>query len=417
MTTQQSNQSQNFQKQIMSQLTSLIQKAAQELQKGKPGESCKQLKQLVKEPQLQPYFNQLKQDSQVQEILSIIDSQVPDFAKCGKKLQKKKPIKASCGCKTKNKIMRVGGKVVEVTVDCNGNIVKAAQGTKVRKGEVGINQLMFNSNNRNALTNKQTGMRTGDYRYYMGADNKLMRQNYDENTGWGTGTAADFDNDFQAWYDNQVGAGYNPFINGFTYKGNGQGIFDTEANAQAVLGNDLSQYANDDTVWWGRVKGNASNQAYTSEATGPTAQQAVDQLGYRGALQEAKDISRASIKTARQNFRDFRKGFSANNLWNKKAEGKDMTTRQVFLKQKKDLIQAAKNQRVANLNAIANTWLGQSQEVKMPILNDPGTSKVVHATESTTPQTPKPQTTTALSKKGSKAKKHICKFGGKLIEI
>jgi hypothetical protein len=35
-----------------------------------------------------------------------------------------------------------------------------------------------------------------------------------------------------------------------------------------------------------------------------------------------------------------------------------MTTRQVFLKQKKDLIQAAKNQRVANLNAIANTWLG-----------------------------------------------------------
>jgi hypothetical protein len=71
--------------------------------------------------------------------------------------------------------MRVGGKVVEVTVDCNGNIVKAAQGTKVRKGEVGINQLMFNSNNRNALTNKQTGMRTGDYRYYMGADNKLMR--------------------------------------------------------------------------------------------------------------------------------------------------------------------------------------------------------------------------------------------------
>jgi hypothetical protein len=110
------------QEQIMKELMSIVQQAATELQSNKPGQGVQTLAQIVNDPQGAELLNMLVQ--QVPEIEQVIEavSQMAGSYKCGGKA-KKKVKKGAKGCIPCKKLMRIGGTLTNVMVDCEGNII------------------------------------------------------------------------------------------------------------------------------------------------------------------------------------------------------------------------------------------------------------------------------------------------------
>jgi hypothetical protein len=110
------------QEQVMKELMSIVQQAATELQSNKPGQGVQTLAQIVNDPQGAELLNMLAQ--QVPEIEQVIEavSQMVGAYKCGGKA-KKKVKKGAKGCIPCKKLMRIGGKLTNVMVDCEGNII------------------------------------------------------------------------------------------------------------------------------------------------------------------------------------------------------------------------------------------------------------------------------------------------------
>lgn len=117
---------------VVNQIMSIIQSAAKELQSGKPGNAVKQLAAILQDEQGSQILDQIAQNSEeasqiIEAVQELVQSSNPMTAlKCGGKMKKKKVVKASKGCKceTYKKLMREGGVLTEVEVDCNGNIIK-----------------------------------------------------------------------------------------------------------------------------------------------------------------------------------------------------------------------------------------------------------------------------------------------------
>jgi hypothetical protein len=122
----------------MKELMAIVQQAATELQSNKPGQGVQTLAQIANDPQGSQLLDVLVQ--QVPEAGQIVEAVVKMVGafKCGGKT-KKKVKKGAKGCVPCKKLMRVGGRLINILVDCEGNIVKHATGGWIRKGQIGLN--------------------------------------------------------------------------------------------------------------------------------------------------------------------------------------------------------------------------------------------------------------------------------------
>ena len=158
--------------------------------------------------------------------------------KCGGKT-KKKVKKGAKGCVPCKKLMKVGGRLINVLTDCEGHIISKHQvgGWLIPKGENGLETKYKVSS---AYRAPKTGIGTANSsHYYVDSDNNLYTQTVDVSGNWTPGTPVDggFDNpDFQIWYTNL--ANNNPSNPGFWSTGlnANKTAFDTEANARAAMG-------------------------------------------------------------------------------------------------------------------------------------------------------------------------------------
>lgn len=114
------------------QLVSLIGRAYKEIQSGKPGQATQQLLQVMKDPQGgQMLSNLAQQMPQVGEALGAITKALQEMMGEAQSMEKggemipeeSKGGSAPCPCATHKKLFRIGGKICQITVDCEGNIV------------------------------------------------------------------------------------------------------------------------------------------------------------------------------------------------------------------------------------------------------------------------------------------------------
>lgn len=180
------------QEQVMKELMSIVQQAATELQSNKPGQGVQTLAQIVNDPQGAELLNMLVQ--QVPEIESVIEavSQMAGSYKCGGKT-KKKVKKGAKGCIPCKKLMRIGGTLTNVMVDCEGNIISRYQagGRFIPKAEKGLTAeqlaMLDTSHDLNwakgqpAFTKTKTA-KTGTH-YYLGNDGKTLYSATADNSG------------------------------------------------------------------------------------------------------------------------------------------------------------------------------------------------------------------------------------------
>ena len=334
--------------QAMQQLTPILEGATKELQSGKVGQNIQQLLSIASDAEGSDLLQQLASSNpQIEEIIQAalkLAQQEEEIA-----MQEK----GGCITCPKHKVlMRQGGRLVEILVDCHDRPVyakkgckvkkeckakkgckikkscKAKKGCKIKKGQIGI---------AGGLNKKYTGgpkvgviganeqIPTSPNIYYDSASNKWMQQNYIDGQGWGNASElsmADKTADLKQMTDGQVYTYWDPtkgqlmtrtynaaqkgwtaptaisdiYQQGFRYTGDGRGVFDTQANAVAALGQDTfdSYYDSDSKLKrWGSLTGTRGNLAIGSTSSDISARQAVDTLGFKGALREARDINAA----------------------------------------------------------------------------------------------------------------------------
>lgn len=173
----------------MQQLLALVDAAYGELQQQKPGRSLQYLLQLMQDPQGAQMLEVLKtQVPEVQDVLDHIEqaSLTSAFKKggCVKSKASKKVKKGAKGCVPCKRLMKIGGKLVNVLTDCEGNIISKHQagGWLIPKGEEGLTatqRAMLNTSHdlnwaksQAASVTTKTG-KVGD-RYYLGDDGKTL---------------------------------------------------------------------------------------------------------------------------------------------------------------------------------------------------------------------------------------------------
>lgn len=172
----------------MQQLLALVDAAYGELQQQKPGRSLQYLLQLMQDPQGAQMLEVLKtQVPEVQDVLDLIEQESLTSALkkggCVKAKASKKVKKGAKGCVPCKRLMRVGGKLINVWSDCEGNIISKHQvgGRFIPKGEGGLTaeqQAMLNSSHnaewaaRQAASTSTKTKKEGTY-YYIGTDGKV----------------------------------------------------------------------------------------------------------------------------------------------------------------------------------------------------------------------------------------------------
>ena len=307
------------QEQVMKELLNIVQQAATELQSNKPGQGVQTLAQIANDPQGSQLLDALVQ--QVPEAGQIVEAvmKMVGAYKCGGKT-KKKVKKGAKGCVPCKKLMRVGGKLVNVWSDCEGNIISKHQigGYLIPKGQVGLTAQFVQEPYRKAKASTDAG-NANDVHYYLGDDNKIYTQTYTTGTGWGAGKLADMNN-FKNWATtaNTSGQilGKNFFVNGFNFDYNTNMGIMSEADAQAA-GIDGSKYATAGKVVDG-VVGAGGNDLYGIEAKDPTKRDALNQRGLSPILNATFIQQNAANALAKENFRTQRRAvLKDKNLWGK----------------------------------------------------------------------------------------------------
>lgn len=307
------------QDQVMKELMAIVQQAATELQSNKPGQGVQTLAQIANDPQGSQLLNVLVQ--QVPEAGQIIEAvmKMVGAYKCGGKA-KKKVKKGAKGCVPCKKLMRVGGKLINVLTDCEGNIISKHQagGWLIPKGGMGlITNRLLNEKYRKEATGAGTD---GQFHYYLKDDNQWVGQKWNGNDwekisdldqatlqanalNWARGTK------------NAAGQFENPvndfFVNGFTWdydKGSGAFLGNNgDALARTTLGEDVYNQGTVDGRVIRGVQGRSQNNWTSAEpvtALDPTADDYIDQFGVRGAFRRERGRFRDGFKTIRQEKRD-----------------------------------------------------------------------------------------------------------------
>jgi hypothetical protein len=124
----------------MEQLLVLINAAGAELQQQKPGQSVQYLAQLMQDPQGMQLLDALESEvPDIRPILDEVEKVSGQFLKCGGNI-KKKVKKGARGCVPCKKLMKIGGRLVNVMADCEGNIISkhAVGGRFIPKGNKGL---------------------------------------------------------------------------------------------------------------------------------------------------------------------------------------------------------------------------------------------------------------------------------------
>lgn len=231
------------QDQAMKELMAIVQQAATELQSNKPGQGVQTLAQIANDPQGSQLLDTLVQQvPEAGQIVEAVMKMVGAF-KCGGKT-KKKVKKGAKGCVPCKKLMRVGGKLVNVLTDCEGNIINKHQagGYLIPKGQVGLTAQFVQEPYKKAKASTDAG-NANDVHYYLGDDNKIYTQTYTTGTGWGAGQLADMNN-FKNWATANTSGqilGKNFFVNGFNFDYNTNMGTMSETDAQAA-GIDSDQF-------------------------------------------------------------------------------------------------------------------------------------------------------------------------------
>ena len=182
------------QDQSMKQLYALILSADEEIKQGQAGTSAMYLAELMQDPKAAALIDQIAaSDPEVQSVLDQIDAMV-GFQKRGGCAKKKRVRKAAKGCKPCKQLMKIGGKLVNVLTDCEGNIIHKHQsgGWLIPKGENGLQArqqaLLNTSHNATWLGQQQGYTRTAaGPQYYKDGNNYYTRtafQNTDGTYGW-----------------------------------------------------------------------------------------------------------------------------------------------------------------------------------------------------------------------------------------
>lgn len=127
------------QDQAIKELMTIVQQAATELQSNKPGQGVQTLAQIANDPQGSQLLDVLVQQvPEAGQIVEAVMKMVGAF-KCGGKT-KKKVKKGAKGCVPCKKLMRVGGKLINVWSDCEGRVISKHQtgGWLIPKGDDGL---------------------------------------------------------------------------------------------------------------------------------------------------------------------------------------------------------------------------------------------------------------------------------------
>ena len=123
----------------MKELLLIINGAAKELSTKQPGDNVAYLAQVMQDPQEAELIEALVAEiPDAQEIIDQVNQLSSQMFKCGGKT-KKKVKKGAKGCVPCKKLMKVGGKLINVWTDCEGKIIhKNAKGGWIVKAEGGI---------------------------------------------------------------------------------------------------------------------------------------------------------------------------------------------------------------------------------------------------------------------------------------
>lgn len=302
-------------------LMTLIDSAYREITSGKPGDNFVYVAQLMQDAEAMVKLDALKaKDPSIEDKLNVIEEAAISnsmYMKKGGCTRKKttKVKKGAKGCVPCKKLMRVGGKLVNILTDCEGNIIHKHQiGGWIRKGSTGFNTSVLNSDFTKAKTGT-TGA-TGQVHYYQDANGRWLQQSWQDGAGgnpgsWSTGTSEYDANAFQEWRNANAN---NIFKTGFTANwDNYSGTFDTQENAIAALGQ--TEF---DKGWTSKtvrgVTGEKGNTWLGTEAKDPTAQDYVNQYGLQGALQKESRLRAARLLQAKNDKRAARRSAWENGL-------------------------------------------------------------------------------------------------------
>lgn len=303
----------------MKELLLIINGAAKELSTKQPGDNVAYLAQVIQDPQEAELIDAIIAEiPDAQEVIDQVSQLSSQMFKCGGKT-KKKVKKGAKGCIPCKKLMRVGGKLINVLTDCEGNIISKHQagGWLIPKGQVGLTAQFVQEPYRKAKAGTDAG-NANDVHYYLGDDNKIYMQTYTSGKGWGNGEEADMNN-FKNWTTTPISGkilGKNFFVNGFNFDYNTNMGTMSETDAQAA-GIDGSKYATAGKVVDG-VVGEGGNDLYGIEAKDPTKRDALNQLGVSQILNATFVRQNAANALAKENFRIQRKAILKDNkLWGK----------------------------------------------------------------------------------------------------
>jgi hypothetical protein len=273
---------------------------------------------MMQDPNYSMIIDMIKQEyPQIEGVLNTVEQMVGAY-KCGGKA-KKKVKKGAKGCVPCKKLMRVGGKLVNVLTDCEDNIISKHQagGWLIPKGQVGLTAQFVQEPYRKAKASTDAG-NANDVHYYLGDDNKIYTQTYTTGTGWGAGKLADMNN-FKNWATTPISGkilGKNFFVNGFNFDYNTNMGTMSETDAQAA-GIDGSKYATAGKVVDG-VTGEGGNALYGIEAKDPTKRDALNQRGLSSILNATFVKQNAANALAKEEFRTQRRAVLRDrNLWGK----------------------------------------------------------------------------------------------------
>lgn len=309
----------------MQELLLVINGAAKELSTKQPGDNVAYLAQVMQDPQEAELLEAIVAEiPDAQEVIDQVSQLSTQMFKCGGKT-KKKVKKGAKGCVPCKKLMKVGGKLINVWSDCEGNIISKHQigGRLIPKGSGGF---QFNPQYKYVDSDPQglitfdditnmagTENQTADY--YDPTTKQLMRRTYTQGK-WGDPTkVTNYDPNtydqsklFKSNYDPIKGVFTDKIAKGHYNYGVSQTISDRASLSTSPLSfkttTDASGAASSQMV----LNGDDARLSWTP-------QQLNRYLRAKAREEEAKAVMQGQSKTEARQFRRARRDMDRNQVF------------------------------------------------------------------------------------------------------